>query len=291
MKIVFMGTPAFAVPCLERVVTDGHEVPLVLTQPDKPQGRKLLLAAPPVKTAAQAHGIPVEQPERLKGNAELLERLRACAPELIVVAAYGKILPPELLDIPQYGCVNVHASLLPKYRGAAPIQWAILMGERETGITTMRMAQGLDTGDMLLRAPTEIPEDMTAGQLHDVLSQLGAQTLSRTLENLGDLQPEPQDNAQASYAPMLTRALSPLNRSRSARQLHNQVRGLNPWPGAVLQHETGPLKVHASRVLECPRGFSVLCGDGNYLELLQVQPAGKRRMTGEEFLRGCRRCS
>ena len=292
MRIVFMGTPAFAVPCLERLLADGYEVAAVLCQPDKPQGRRMQLAPPPVKQAALAHGLRVLQPDRLRNNTEILGLLRALAPDLAVVVAYGKILPQEALDIPVHGCVNVHASLLPKYRGAAPIQWAVLNGEPETGITTMRMDAGIDTGDMLLQEKVSIPEDMTAGELHDVLSRLGAQVLSDTLKLLGQgkLVARKQDGALATHAPMLSKALSPLDFTKSAQVLHNQVRGLNPWPGAVMEFGGRPLKVHKSRVVE--QGGSplrILCGDGRYLELLVVQAEGKRAMTADEFLNGLRR--
>ena len=292
MNIIFMGTPAFAVPCLERLLADGFDVPAVFCQPDKPQGRRMRLAPPPVKQAALAHGLPVLQPEKLRGNREVIDLLRALAPELIVVVAYGKILPQELLDIPKYGCINVHASLLPKYRGAAPIQWAVLNGETETGVTTMQMDAGIDTGDMFLQAKTPIPEDMTAGELHDVLSELGAEVLSDTLKLLqqGKLVPQKQDDALASCAPMLSKALSPLDFAKPAHVLHNQVRGLNPWPGAATEFEGRPLKVHRARVArEGGSPLRVLCGDGQYLELLAVQAEGKKAMPAEEFLRGLRR--
>ena len=292
MRIVFMGTPAFAVPCLERLLADGHEVPAVFCQPDRPKGRKMLLTPPPMKQAALAHGLRVEQPEKLRNNTEALDLLRTLAPALIAVVAYGKILPQALLDIPKYGCINVHGSLLPKYRGAAPIQWAVLNGERETGVTTMQMDAGIDTGDMFLQAKTPIPEDMTAGELHDVLSGLGAEVLSDTLKSLeqGTLVPIKQDGALATYAPMLSKELSPLDFAKPAQMLHNQVRGLSPWPGAAMEFEGRPLKVHKSRV--APEGGSplrILCGDGQYLELLVVQAEGKRAMEAEKFLNGLRR--
>jgi len=292
MKIVFMGTPAFAVPCLERLIQDGHGIAAVFCQPDKPQGRKMLLAPPPVKQAALAHGLPVLQPEKLRNNTEMLGLLRSLCPDLIVVVAYGQILRQELLDIPKHGCINVHASLLPKYRGAAPIQWAVLHGETETGVTTQQMDAGIDTGDMLLRAKTPIPEDMTAGGLHDVLSELGAQVLSDTIKLLqqGKLVPEQQDGALATYAPMLSKALSPLDFTKPAHVLHNQVRGLNPWPGASMEFGGRQLKIHKARV--APQGdppLCVPCGDGKYLELLTVQAEGKRAMPADEFLNGLRR--
>jgi len=292
MRIVFMGTPDFAVPCLERLLADGHEVIAVFCQPDKPKGRKMQLTPPPVKQAALAHNLRVEQPEKLRNNTEAIDLLRALAPELTVVVAYGKILPQEVLDIPAHGCINVHASLLPKYRGAAPIQWAVLNGECETGVTTMQMDAGIDTGDMLLQAKTPIPADMTAGELHDILSVLGAEVLSDTLKSLeqGKLIPRKQDGALATYAPMLSKALSPLDFTKPARVLHNQVRGLNPWPGAAMEFEGRPLKAHRARV--APEGgppLRVLCGDGQYLELLVVQAEGKRAMEADEFLNGLRR--
>jgi len=288
MKIVFMGTPGFAVPCLERLIKDGHEISAAFTQPDKPQGRKMQLTPSPVKVAALAHGISIEQPKRLKGDRQVPELLRGLALDFIIVVAYGNILPQELLDIPRYGCINVHASLLPKYRGAAPVQWAILNGERETGVTTMQMDAGIDTGDMLLQEKIAIPDSMTAGELYDALSDLGAETLSRTLNLLerGSLKLKKQDGTQATHAPMLSKAFSPLDWNRPAQELHNQVRGLNPWPGATMQYESRQLKIHRSRVAGVPQGFGMQCGDGNYLELLEVQPVGKKKMTGVDFLRG-----
>jgi len=292
MRIVFMGTPDFAVPCLTRLLADGHEIQAVFCQPDRSQGRKMRLTPPPVKQAALAHGLRVEQPEKLRKNAEVYALLRSLAPELIAVVAYGQILPRKMLDIPEHGCINVHASLLPKYRGAAPIQWAVLNGETETGVTTQRMDAGIDTGDILLQAKTPIPEDMTAGALHETLSKLGAEVLSDTLKLLeqGKLVSRKQDDALATHAPMLSREHSPLDFTKPAHALHNQVRGLYPWPGAVMDFEGRPVKVHRARVVE--QGGSPLalpCGDGQYLELLMVQAEGKKTMTADEFLRGLRR--
>lgn len=297
MKIVFMGTPEFAVPCLARLLEDGHTVPLVVTQADKPKGRGHRLTPPPVKAFALEHGLPVFQPQSMKAP-ETLERLREAAPELIVVVAYGKILPPAVLELPPHGCINVHASLLPRYRGAAPIQWAVLNGETEAGVTTMQMDAGLDTGDMLLSASCPVPEDMTAGQLHDRLSLLGAQVLSETLNALkaNTLIPKKQNDGESCYAPMLDKSLSPLDWSRPAAQLHNQVRGLNPWPSACCRCQGRLLKVHASRVGESSDAepgiviklnpFTVSCGGHTSLELLEVQGEGARRMSGADFLRG-----
>ena len=292
MRIIFMGTPQFAVPCLEALIAAGHEIAAVFCQPDKPQGRKMQLCPPPVKLCALAHGLPVHQPGKLRGNGEVLELLQALVPDVIVVVAYGKILPQEVLDVPKHGCVNVHASLLPNYRGAAPIQWAVLNGETETGVTTQQMDAGIDTGDVLVRETCEIPEDMTAGELHDVLSELGAGTLMRTMELLeqGKLNPVKQDDAQASYAPMLSREMSPIDWSRSAWEIHNQVRGLHPWPGATMEFDGCWLKVHEARVSETGESpLHIPCGDGKFVELLSVQAPGKQAMPAGEFLRGRRR--
>ncbi|MCL2446366.1 MAG: methionyl-tRNA formyltransferase [Oscillospiraceae bacterium] len=290
MRIIFMGTPQFAVPCLQALIAAGHTVPAVFCQPDKPQGRKMQLTPPPVKVCAQEHNIPVHQPATLR-NEEAINLLRELAPELIVVVAYGKILPQAVLDIPPHGCINVHASLLPKYRGAGPIQWAVLNGERETGITTQQMDAGIDTGDILEMDKCAIADDITASELHDGLSTLGAGTLMRTLAALqqGTLTRTPQDHTQATHAPMLSREMSPLDFSQPAQQVHNQVRGLNPWPSATMLFEETQLKVHRTRT--CETGDSplhILCGDGKYIELLQVQQPGKKAMTGEDFLRGRR---
>lgn len=297
MRIVFMGTPEFAVPCLERLLEDGHEVVLAVCQPDKPKGRGHQLTSPPVKAFALSKKIPVFQPLTMKSD-ETFDTLAAAQPDCIVVVAYGKILPQRVLDLPRFGCVNVHASLLPRYRGAAPIQWAVLNGETETGVTTMWMEAGLDTGDMLLRRRREIPPDMTAGELHDALALDGAQVLSDTLRALeaGELHPEKQDDSLSCYAPMLSKALSPLDWTKPATVLHNQVRGLNPWPSAVCFLNGRPLKIHRSRVGGACAGqpgtvvktdpLTVVCGEETSLELLEVQAQGAKRMAAADFLRG-----
>ena len=298
MRIVFMGTPEFSVPCLARLLADGHDVAGVFTQPDKPKGRGKLLAAPPVKTFALEHDVPVFQPRTMR-DGEALRILEKLQPELIVVTAFGKILPAEVLDFPKYGCINIHASLLPRYRGAAPIQWAVLNGETVTGVTSMQMDVGLDTGDMLLRRETPIGENMTAGELHDVLSVLGADVLSETLTALqnGELHPEKQDDAQSNYAPMLTKELSALDFSRSAREVHDHIRGLSPWPTATLRIGDKTLKVHRSalcadaggkpgEVMQSGKRFVVSCGDGKCVELLTVQAEGKKAMAAADYLRG-----
>ncbi|MDR1928267.1 MAG: methionyl-tRNA formyltransferase [Oscillospiraceae bacterium] len=304
MRIVFMGTPEFAVPSLARLLADGHSICAVFTQPDKPKGRKLLLSPPPVKALALKAGLPIEQPVSLRG-AQPMEALEHLAPELIVVVAYGKLLPPEVLALPKHGCINIHASLLPKYRGAAPIQWAVLHGETETGVTAMQMDAGLDTGDMLLQARLPIDEEVSAGELQAKLRALGADLLSDSVKRLqaGTLTPQKQEDAHASYAPLLTKALSPMQFSRTARQLHNQVRGLSPWPCAELLFEGRRLRVLKTRlapeedfrsepgkIMREKNRLLLCCGDGKALELLEVQPEGKRVMDAAAFLRGQSKC-
>ena len=233
MRIVFMGTPDFAVPHLQALLDHPYDVAGVFTQTDKPKGRGYQLTPPPVKELAVSRGIPVFQPRTLR-DGEALAQLQTLQPDLIVVVAYGKILPREILDLPRLGCINVHGSLLPKYRGAGPIQWAVLNGETVTGVTTMYMAEGLDTGDMLESASLEIGPDETADELHDRLSQLGAKLLLSTVEKAekGLLEPKKQDDALSCYAPMLTKELSRIDFSRPAQEVHNQIRGLSSWPAA-----------------------------------------------------------
>ena len=292
-----MGTPRFAVPCLGALIGAGHAVAAAFTRKDKPVGRKQVLREPPVKALAREKGIPVFQPDTLRGP-ETERILRNLDPDAIVVAAYGKILPKNILDLPRLGCVNVHASLLPKYRGASPIQQAVLDGEAETGVTTMRMAEGLDTGDILLQERTPIGPDETAGELTVRLSELGAGLIVKTLSALeaGTATPVPQDEAGSSYAPMLTKERSPVDWTRTAREIHNQVRGLSPWPGACAGFGAKRLKIHRSRVARDAggtpgrvlpgRAFTVACGGGTALELLEVQPEGGKKMSGTDFLRG-----
>lgn len=301
MKIVFMGTPDFAVPCLERLVEDGHEVLGVFTQPDKPKGRNYALTPPPVKVCALQHAIPVHQPKSMR-DGEALKILQNLEPELIIVTAYGKILPPEILFLPKYQSVNIHASLLPKYRGAAPIQWSILNGESETGVTSMLMNEGLDTGDMLLTERLEISENMTAGELHNRLSELGACVMSKTIHQIekGVLAPKPQDDTQSCYAPMLSKALSPLDFHNSAAEVHNKIRGLSPWPAATALLNEKKLKIHASRlagagdgrpgeIIACSdEGITVACGDKNCVLITELQAEGKKRMSAGDFLLGHR---
>ncbi len=300
MRIVYMGTPDFAVASLERILADGHDVVAVFTQPDKPQGRKQVLTPPEVKVLAMEKGIPVYQPESFQNESQL-ELLRELNPEVIVVAAYGKLLPKYVLDLPKYGCINVHGSLLPKYRGAAPIQWAVIDGEKIAGVTTMQMGEGLDTGDMLLKAQTEVGENETAGELFDRLALLGADLLSETLRRLPEgIEAVPQDESQSTYAKMLKKDMAVIDWSKSAQQVHNLVRGLNPWPVALTEIDGKRLKIFATLktgktsraqageiVLADPKkGLEVCCGDGGVLEIVDVQLVGKKRMSAKDFLRG-----
>lgn len=302
-SIVFMGTPEFAVPTLEALLAAGYPVKGVFTQPDRPVGRGKEIAMPPVKQAALAAGIPVFQPQRLRGDAEALETLRRLAPDCIVVVAYGQILPEEVLNLPRYQCLNVHASLLPRYRGAAPIQWAILNGDSETGVTTMLMEKGLDTGPMLLKASTPIGPEETADVLGRRLSEIGADLLVRTLPSwfAGELVPEPQDDALATYAPMLKKEMASLDWSQGAKTLHDRVRGLYPWPGTTTTLAGQTVKILASSVSDRPagdaapgtivglsdEGWEVACGSGT-LRVRQVQIPGKKPQAAAEAARGLR---
>ena len=296
MRIVFMGTPDFSVPCLQALIDDGHDVCAVFTQPDKPKGRHGVLTPPPVKELALKYDIPVYQPKTLKTD-EAKELFKSLNADLAIVVAYGKILPGEFIHAPKYGCINMHASLLPKLRGAAPIQWSIITGEKRTGVTSMQMAEGLDTGDMLVKAALPIGADETFASLHDRLAELGASVLLETLEKLeaGTLQPEPQDDAKSSYAGRITKEMSALHFEQPANTLHNIIRGITGF--TTLDGKR--LKVYASHVVttampeELPCGavadaekLIVKCGDGLGLQLLEVQPEGKKRMKAADFLRG-----
>lgn len=297
MNIIFMGTPEFAVPCLEQLIADGHKVSLVVTQGDKPKGRGQKMTPPPVKAAALVHDIPVLQPVSLR-DAQTQATLASYEPDLIVVVAYGKILPKAVLELPRFGCINVHASLLPRYRGAAPIQWAVLNGETVSGVTTMFMSEGLDTGDMLLKAECAIGDDMTAGELHDRLSELGAELLSQTLVKLeeGTLTRIPQTEEDTCYAAMLTKELREIDFSMPAPQVHNRVRGLNPWPSATVWFEGKRLKLQRTKVGEaCDaapgtvvniRPVTIACGEGTTLVLTQVQYEGGKSLSADDFFRG-----
>lgn len=296
MRIVFMGTPDFAVPSLQALIDAGHDVCAVYTQPDKPQGRKQILTAPPVKTLALEHDIPVFQPNTLK-NEDEQARLRELAPEVIIVVAYGKLLPKAVLDIPPHGCINVHGSLLPRWRGAAPIQWAVIAGDEMAGVTTMQMAEGLDTGDMLLTYETKVGEKETAGELFDRLAQSGAELLTQTLVKLDEITPRPQDDAQSCYAHMLDKQMAVIDWSKSAHEIDCLIRGLNPWPIALTTLSGERLKVFAAEkaagngepgtVLEADpkKGLTVACGEGA-LKLIEIQLVGGKRMKTTDFLRG-----
>jgi len=297
VRTVFMGTPEFACGTLAGLIDAGLNLVGVYTQPDRPKGRGRKLTPPPVKELALQHGLPVFQPERLR-RPEAVEELRALEPDLIVVVAYGQILPQSVLDIPRHGCINVHASLLPKYRGAAPINKVIVDGEKETGITTMLMDAGLDTGDMLVKKSLVIGDNETAGELHDRLAKLGRETMEDTLQQLlaGRLQPQPQDDAQTCYAPLMKKEDGQIDWSQPAASIHNQVRGLDPWPGAYTYFDGELLKIAVTRVVAGSGspgavlkanadGVVVACGEGA-LTIGALQLPGKRRLPASDFLRG-----
>jgi methionyl-tRNA formyltransferase len=288
MRVIFMGTPAFAVPTLEAIAQVGYEIPLVITQPDRPRGRGQTAAAPPVKEAALSLGLEVYQPERVR-RPEAVERLRAIAPDAMVVVGYGQIIPQNVIDIPPLGIINVHASLLPKYRGAGPIQWAIINGETRTGVTTMRIDAGLDTGDMLLKAETDIDPDENAMELGRRLATMGADLLVETLARIHEIMPEKQDPTQATYAPLLKKEDGLIDWSRPAAAIHNQVRGLQPWPGAYTTFREQTLHVWKSRVVEQPslKPWVVATGE-KALELVEVQLEGRKRMSAADFANGQR---
>ena len=300
MKILFMGTPEFAVPSLNALLGAGHTVCGVFTQPDKPKNRGMKLLPSPVKVCALSHEIPVFQPAKMR-DGEALGYLRELDPELIVVAAYGKILPSEILDYPVKGCINVHSSLLPKYRGAAPINWAILNGEAVTGVTIMHMAPALDAGDIIAQASTPIGADETAPMLTARLAELGAELLVSAVEAIGagTAARTPQDEADSTYAPMLSRELSPMDWSKPARTLHDQVRGLLPWPAAVAEFGGIRCKVFSTdiplqttdaapgTILEAgKRGIDIACGGGTVLHIDELQADGGKRMKAADYLRG-----
>lgn len=298
MDVVFMGTPEFAVPCLERLISDGHNVKGVFTQPDKPKGRGHKMQFPPVKQCAVDSGIPVYQPLKMR-DGEALSILKELKPELIIVVAYGKILPEEILSFPKYGCINIHASLLPRYRGAAPIQWCVLNGEKVSGVTSMQMDVGLDTGDMLLSKSVEISENETAGELHDELSVIGAEVMVETIRLLidGKLKPEKQNDEESNYSPMLSKELCPINWNEPARNVHNKIRGLSPWPVATAKWGDKTVKIHKSmisdrtgripgEVIVSDRKLIVSCGESTSIEIISLQLEGKKAMNADDFLRG-----
>jgi methionyl-tRNA formyltransferase len=299
MRIVFFGTPDFAVPSLRALLASRDDVVGVVCQPDRPAGRGRHVTVPPVKQVALAAGVPVLQPEKIR-TPEFLEQLRRWKPDLIVVAAYGRILPNSILDLPPHGCINVHASLLPKYRGAAPMQWAILNGEERTGVTIMRVAEKMDAGDILLARQTVIAPDETLASLHDRLAELGAAALIESIERLrrGEFAPVPQDEAQATYAPMITKEQGRIDWTQSAAAIERQVRAFDPWPSAYTYLASKLLKIHRSHadttrrlpvaagtVVAVGSEIRIACGEGE-LVIEELQLEGRKRLSAAEFSRG-----
>ena len=297
MKIIFMGTPDFAAASLEALIDSRHEIQAVVTQPDKPKGRKGELTPSPVKVVAEEKGIKVYQPLKVRDE-EFVKTLRAYNPDVIVVVAFGQIIPLSILQMPKFGCVNIHGSLLPKYRGAAPIQWAVLDGEKETGITTILMDEGIDTGDILLKKTIQIDTDETSGSLFDKLMALGAETILETLDELekGNLTPTKQGESPTAYAKMLTKAMGLIDFTKSAKELDCFVRGMDPWPSAYTLLSGKTLKLWKVRVVEGggkagsvididKESFTIACGEGA-IEVLEVQLEGKKRMSAGDFLKG-----
>lgn len=297
MKIIFMGTPDFAAASLEALIASRHEIQAVVTQPDKPKGRKGELTPSPVKVVAEGKGIKVYQPLKVRDE-EFVETLRAYNPDVIVVVAFGQIIPLSILKMPKFGCVNIHGSLLPKYRGAAPIQWAVLDGEKETGITTILMDEGIDTGDILLKKTIKIDTDETSGSLFDKLMALGAETILETLEELenGNLTPTKQGESPTAYANMLTKAMGLIDFTKPAKELDCFVRGMDPWPSAYTRLSGKTLKLWKVRAVEGSgkagsvidigkESFTIACGEGA-IEVLEVQLEGKKRMSAGDFLKG-----
>jgi methionyl-tRNA formyltransferase len=300
MLLVFCGTPQFAVPTLEALLAAGHDVRLVVTQPDRPQGRGLQLAASPVKQCALRHHLPLIQPEKIRKNDAFRAELERIAPEAIIVVGYGRIVPPWMLELPRHGNINLHGSLLPKYRGAAPIQWSIAEGESVSGVTSMRIDEGLDTGDILLQRELAIGADESGPQYSERLAGLGAELMLETLRGLeqGSLEPRPQDNAQATLAPILKKEDGIADFSMPAHRVYNRLRGFQPWPGCNTSFRGRGLRIAAARPQpESDGSPGALSIDGerllvscanSALELLEVQPEGKRRMSAADFVRGYR---
>lgn len=297
MRIVFMGTPDYAVPSLQKLIDEHYEIAGVFTQPDKKVGRKQILTPSAVKELAERYELPVYQPQTLK-DGSAYEILKSIAPDMIIVAAYGKILPKSILDLPKYGCVNVHASLLPKYRGAAPIQRAVLNGDEETGISIMQMDEGIDTGDLLYIVKTKIGINETSAELFDRLSVLGAEALIHTVKNIenGSTAAYKQEG-ESSYASMIDKSMSPIDWNRTAFEIHNQIRGLQTWPCAQTVICGKPVKIHASvlsdvsggragEVIRAGKELIVSCGDGKCISVTRVQPSGKSKMDIRAFLAG-----
>ena len=298
MRIVFMGTPDFAVPCLEKLISMGENVVGVFTQTDKPVGRKQILTPSDVKVCALEHNIRVFQPKTLR-DGSAFEILKELNPDLIVVTAYGKILPEEIINFPKFGCINIHASLLPAYRGAAPIQWSIINGDSITGVTSMQMDVGLDTGDIILQQKTEIGENETAGELFDRLKLIGADVLEKTVELIkrNEVVRIKQDDENATYVTQLDKSLSPIDFNTDAFEIHNKVRGLNPWPVATFIMENKRFKLWETRpsvktdkepgtVIQSDTKLIVSCANNSSIELITIQPEGKNKMSASDYLRG-----
>ncbi|SCH13387.1 Methionyl-tRNA formyltransferase [uncultured Clostridium sp.] len=299
MKIVFMGTPDIAVGCLQKIIDEKHDILGVVTQPDKPVGRGKKMGMPPVKELALKYDIPVYQPIKARDE-EFVKILKDLNPDLIVVVAFGQILPKAILDIPKFGCVNVHVSLLPKYRGAAPINWVIINGEEKTGVTTMYMDEGLDTGDMILTSEFELNDEMTAGELHDVMKEEGAKVLKETIDLIakGEAPRIPQNHEEFTYAPMMNKTLGQIDFSKPAKEIHNLVRGVNPWPSAYTTYKDQTMKVWKTKVLDETSGTNpgtILKVDkegirvstkDNVLLIKEIQMPGKKRVLVEEYIKG-----
>ena len=297
MRVVFMGTPDIAATCLKKILADGFDVVGVYTQPDRPKGRHMKLVASPVKEVAAAAGIPVFQPEHFREE-ETVTELRELKPDICAVVAYGRILPQKVLDVPPLGCINIHASLLPKYRGSAPYQWAVLDGLAQTGVTAMYLCREMDAGDIIDVSKTPIGENETAGELLDRLAVLGAELLSKTLRRFegGKVPAVPQNEAEVSYAPMLDKSICPIDWAKTAQQVHNHVRGLHPWPVATMELQGKTVKVHATHVVEgsgrpgeilglTKTGLRIACGEGA-VEILSLQAEGGKRMAAPDYFRG-----
>lgn len=298
MRVVFMGTPDIAATCLKKILADGFQVVGVYTQPDRPKGRGMKLVASPVKLVAQEAGIPVFQPENFREE-ETVQQLRDLQPDVCAVVAYGRILPQKVLDVPTLGCINIHASVLPKYRGSAPYQWAVLDGLTETGVTAMYLVREMDAGDIIDVSKTPIGENETAGELLDRLAVLGAALLSKTLGRFASgekISRTPQDESQVSFAPMLDKAMCPIDWNKTAQQIHNQVRGLHPWPVATMELNGTQFKVHETRVVEGQgvpgsvlelnkHGLVIACGQGA-IEIRSLQAQGGKRMNAPDYFRG-----
>ena len=298
MRVVFMGTPDIAATCLKKILADGFQVVGAFTQPDRPKGRGMKMVFSPVKEVALEHGIPVFQPENFREE-DSVQQLRELKPDICAVVAYGRILPQKVLDIPTFGCINIHASILPQYRGSAPYQWAVLDGLKETGVTAMYLCREMDAGDIIEVSKTPIGENETAGELLDRLAVLGADLLSKTLSRFaaeGRVDRTPQRSEEATYAPMLDKSMCPIDWNKTAQQVHNHVRGLHPWPVATMELQGKTFKVHATRIVEgngnpgqilglTKTGLRIACGEGA-VEILSLQAEGGKRMAAPDYFRG-----